>query len=400
MSLYETIFSLHDLALEDGRRYAKRRDAFDALLSSEGAHFLGIYGSRGVGKSIVLKQLADTIDGSVYISIDTLTDSDDVFDVVTTLNKTYKITTFLLDEVHFRESIDRDLKKIYDFLNVKVIFTSSVALSMLQSSHDLSRRVRLHTLYPFSFREYLYFKHDMTLEALSLADIYACKWTGEHMRGLMHFDTYLQGNNWPFALDDPMVRPLLENILTKIISHDISCVSDLKLSDLELMTKLVAFVGRSSIDGINYSTLAANLGITKYRATLYVELLCRAFVLVRLLPKGTNVLQEPKVMMTLGFRLLFQTLEAGIGAIREEVVVGHLLMGGFDVAYLKSTRGAKTPDFLVCEDGQDYVVEVGGRTKGRTQFKGVAVDKKLVFSHGLIDATGIRRPLGLCGYLA
>ena len=50
--------------------------------------------------------------------------------------------------------------------------------------------------------------------------------------------------------------------------------------------------------------------------------------------------------------------------------------------YAKSTRGAKTPDFLVTLDGRDYVIEVGGRGKGRTQFKGLDYDRKVVLFHG------------------
>jgi predicted AAA+ superfamily ATPase len=56
------------------------------------------------------------------------------------------------------------LKKVYDFLDVRVMFTSSVALALNQSSYDLSRRTVLRPLNPFSFREYLFFKHNLKLD--------------------------------------------------------------------------------------------------------------------------------------------------------------------------------------------------------------------------------------------
>jgi len=62
--------------------------------------------------------------------------------------------------------------------------------------------------------------------------------------------------------------------------------------------------------------------------------------------------------------------------------------------YLKSTRGSKTPDFLVRDDRGKIVLEVGGRGKGRSQFKGIKVDRKIVLSHGG-ETDGIRRPLFL-----
>ncbi len=68
-------------------------------------------------------------------------------------------------------------------------------------------------------------------------------------------------------------------------------------------------------------------------------------------------------------------------------------------SYLKSTRGKKTPDYLVELDGEKLVIEVGGRGKGREQFKGITVDKKLILAHGE-RTDGFYRPLLLLGYLA
>jgi hypothetical protein len=72
---------------------------------------------------------------------------------------------------------------------------------------------------------------------------------------------------------------------------------------------------------------------------------------------------------------------------------------GIELEYLKSTRGAKTPDYLIERDGERLAVEVGGRGKGREQFKGVEVDRKLVFAHSLVPE-GSRLPLFLLGFLA
>ena len=52
---------------------------------------------------------------------------------------------------------------------------------------------------------------------------------------------------------------------------------------------------------------------------------------------------------------------------------------GKEVFYLKSTLGKKTPDFLI-RDSEDIVFEIGGKGKGRSQFKGVSVKKKISFA--------------------
>jgi len=61
-------------------------------------------------------------------------------------------------------------------------------------------------------------------------------------------------------------------------------------------------------------------------------------------------------------------------------------------------RGQKTPDYII-RDRKDIVFEVGGKGKGRSQFKGVDVQKKIIFSDGY-DAVGARRPLFLAGLIS
>jgi predicted AAA+ superfamily ATPase len=81
------------------------------------------------------------------------------------------------------------------------------------------------------------------------------------------------------------------------------------MRDLDMIGKLLAFIGRSPIEGINYSSISQNLGITKYMAERFVALLERSFLLRRVLPAGTNVLREPKIFLEIdGTRTV---LEAG-----------------------------------------------------------------------------------------
>jgi hypothetical protein len=61
------------------------------------------------------------------------------------------------------------------------------------------------------------------------------------------------------------------------------------------------------------------------------------------------------------------------------------------------TRGTKTPDYLI-RDLEDIVFEVGGKSKGRSQFKGVGIKRKIIFADDF-GMTGIRRPLFLAGML-
>ena len=199
-------------------------------------------------------------------------------------------------------------------------------------------------------------------------------------------------------MEEPVPLELLKTILNTIIEKDIPAVSSLYVQEIESIKKVVRFIGNSAVDGISYSSLSRNCGITKYKAEAYTSLLEQASVLHRLFPKGTNVLKEPKILMTLPYRLLYRNKSDSIGALREDFFISSLRGADIPVHYLKNTRGGKTPDFAIDLDGQKIICEVGGKGKGRRQFKGFTCDKKIIFAQD--DTIGRDRlPLFLAGFL-
>ncbi len=392
------LLELHDLAKQEGRRYDRRRFLFSALDRERGRHFTGIVGARGTGKTVLLRQYALDHEEAFYLSADTLGPEDDAWDLIRTLNQHYGFRTVLLDEVHFLPNATALLKQLYDFAAIRVLFSSSVSLAMQASAHDLSRRVRLIHLYGFSFREYLAFTQGISLPVLDLEQIAAGRWQPEHLRAGRHFDHYLRGGLLPFSLEEPEPLDFLERILEKVIAHDIPSVERLMVDELESIRRVVRFVGRSAVDGINYSSLSRNLGITKYKAQQYVGHLENAFILHQVFPAGTHVLREPKVLMNPPYRLLYRDFEDAVGGLREDYFVETLKQAGIRFRYLKSTRGAKTPDFLIEDAPGKLAVEIGGPGKGRQQFKGIHIDRKIVFAHRPGPHKG-QLPLFLLGYL-
>ena len=391
------ILELNERAKEDGKNFPRTRQLFSRIQSEVGRHFIGIVGPRGVGKTVMLKQLALAQPNSFYLSADAAPGAD-IFQTARTLSEQYKVSILLIDEIHFCKTYAKDLKKIYDFLKLRVVFTSSVSLSLFDSAYDLSRRIVLRHLYPFSFREYLLFTKDIEIPELTLNDIIEGRWTADHMRYNYLFDEYLRGGLFPFSLEEPDCMPLLRNICSKVIRRDIPMVSNLRFDDIERIESTLEFIGKSGVDGINFSSISKNVGITKYKAALYVKLLAQAFILNPVYPKGTNVLKEPKVLMFLPFRLLYRDWSECVGAIREDFFAEMTSMKGYRFHYLKTKRGAKTPDFLIEQEDETMVVEIGGKGKGREQFKGIKVEKKLILSHSP-EVRGNKKPLSLLGFI-
>ncbi len=390
---------LDALARAEAMRFPVQRDALVEIRKEQGRRFIGIVGPRGVGKTVILKQLALETERSFYGSIDTFKDIG-LFDLAKVLLEKQGIRTLLLDEIHFRPGFDGELKKVFDFLpDVHVVFTSSVALALQRSAFDLSRRVRLIRLLPFSFREYVHFKEGVKLPRLTLDTVGRGDWTSEHARYGYLFDDYLKGGLFPFSLTEPDPLNVLRGILDTVLQRDIPNVAKVTYQEVDLIGKALTFIGRSAVDGINPTTISRNLGITRYKAIEYVDLLSKAFILIPVAPAGTNVLREPKILMQVPYRLLFGSWDDALGALREDFFATAMSMAGLPFHYLKSTTGRKTPDFLLTTESGDWVVEIGGPGKGRTQFKGVRVERKMVLAHDT-DARRNSKPLFMAGYLA
>lgn len=404
----EPFIELDRLAKEDGQKYVKRRFLYEEIIADQGRHFIGIVGPRGAGKTILLKQIALSRPDTFYLSLDTI--HEDVFETVKAIRENLNVKLFFLDEVHIRSGFEADLKKIYDFLDVRVIFTSSMALAMYQSVYDLSRRVILKTLYPFSLREYVFFKHAREAKSLTIDDIIEARFDRSMMDNGVFFAEYVRGGLMPFALHEAAPLTLLKNILETVIYKDIARVSKTSMAELDIITKMLSFIGRSGIDGINDSSLSKNLGITKYKAGQYTAFLEQAFILQRVMPEGTGVLKEPKIVMALPYRLLYRSYEEAVGGLREDFFVEAVKSAGLDVRYLKSTRGSKTPDYVIGglpvsipgegQAGRQRVVfEIGGKAKGRQQFKGFTAGHKIILADGY-ETKGFKRPLFLFGLLS
>ena len=74
-----------------------------------------------------------------------------------------------------------------------------------------------------------------------------------------------------------------------------------------------------------------------------------------------------------------------------------LALSGTHTDYLKGTRGQKTPDYVIVINNTPIILEVGGKHKGRQQFKGISIKTKLILSHS-DQITPDKCPLFLLGF--
>ena len=120
--------------------------------------------------------------------------------------------------------------------------------------------------------------------------------------------------------------------------------------------------------------------------------------MMRLFPHGTNLLREPKILLMPPLRCLHHPLDKARRGLREDFVALAMRQAGIPLDYLKGTRGQKTPDFHFKHAGESIVLEVGGKKKGRSQFKGTQADRKIVLGESTAMGRD-HRPLHLLGFL-
>lgn len=82
-----------------------------------------------------------------------------------------------LDEVHKYEGWSREIKNIYDgFPELKIVFTGSSLLNILNAEADLSRRCVSYDMQGLSFREYLSIKENIHCPSCRWRIFYSTNW--------------------------------------------------------------------------------------------------------------------------------------------------------------------------------------------------------------------------------
>ncbi|WP_235606525.1 AAA family ATPase [Campylobacter sputorum] len=121
-----------------------------------------------MGKTTALAQLTSKNKGSLYLSLDNMEFSNDI----TTIIEEFVLNGgkyLYLDEIHKDKDISGVLKFAYDnFKDLNIVATSSSALEILKSSHDLSRRAIIYKMHGMSFREYLRLFYGINIIPFSL----------------------------------------------------------------------------------------------------------------------------------------------------------------------------------------------------------------------------------------
>ena len=377
-----------------------KRYIFDSLYNSP-AKITAIYGSRGIGKTTTLMQMLQSSSvpssAKLYISCDHAMFQDvSLFDFVDEFSKRGG-ELICIDEVHEAKNFEKELKSIYDFLDIKVYFTGSSALHL--TNPDFARRYSMYHLYPLSLREYLELTHTISLKNYTLEEIFSNHENIAHeiiislpnKKILKFYDEFLKVGSYPFYFEDKSkyVDRIIETINT-ILHTDLSKIFSIQPDKIDTLKKLLLTVCVSKPLEFSIDKLAATVGITKTTLYKYIQYLDDAELLKQITHEGKRFAALRKSdKLYLANTNLFEALcvNQDIGTLRETYFASN-------VSSKHKLHYVDNGDFLIDEK---YTVEIGGANKGFKQIKNVP--NSYVVSDDIEIGFGNKIPLWLFGFL-
>jgi len=356
---FKDILSLTPL---DFKRYIYNEIAWDDRM-------IGIVGPRGVGKTTLLLQyIKENLDVNETLYVQ----ADDIYFANHTLIELAEEFSknrgkyLFVDEIHKYPGWSQALKSIYDYLpEMKIVFTGSSILDILKGSADLSRRALMFKLQGLSFREYLYFFHNISVERYSLEDIIAHKTDNFPVRHpLPLFKDYLHRGYYPFGVNDTMFLQRLNQVIIQTLETDIPIYANMNVSTSRKLGKLLKIISQSVPFKPNFSKIGAMLESSRNVIDdncYYMEL---AGLIMQLRDKGAGIGQLGKVdkIYLNNTNLIFALAEqqSDIGNIRETVFFNQM-------SVLNEVFRSERADFNI----NNMTFEVGGKSKNQEQILGM-----------------------------
>ena len=378
------------------------RFLFDIIIKNN-SKFSGIYGSRGVGKTTLLLQIANALelesDEILYISCDhPLLAGVSLFELAQEYSK-YGGKCILIDEVHEAINFEQELKSIYDFLDIKILFSGSSAIKLTNPS--FTRRYSMYHLPILSFKEYLelslninkpfqsYSFEELTKNHINIANTILKQLGNEKI--LKHFEQYLKIGAYPFYFENKQnyTQMVLDTINT-ILYADLGSIYNISGEKITVLRKLLTSICVSNPLELSIEALSQKIGTSKVTLYKYIELLHKAELLRHIVYEGKRFksLQKPDKLY-LANTTLFSSLcmEPKIGTIRESFFASQ-------VSVNSSIYYVDKGDFLVNEK---YTIEIGGKNKDFSQIKGI--ENSFVLADDIEIGFGNKIPLWLMGFL-
>jgi predicted AAA+ superfamily ATPase len=363
---------------------------------------IGIKGPRGVGKTTLLlqylKKKDPTISGQfLYASLDHVWFLENtLYDLASDFQKQGgKILA--LDEVHRYPNWSQELKNIYDdFSDLKVVFTGSSLLQILNARADLSRRALVFQMQGLSFREFLCLETKQNYKSYSISDILEDHTTIasevlKKVKPFAYFDEYLLSGYYPFYLQSrKFYHEKIAEVINMILEIELPLLRNTDVSYARKLKQLLLVLSESVPFVPNFSKLAERLGLNRKTLLLYIDYLHDA-QLVKTLhkeAKGITRFQKPDKLLPDNTNIPYAlSKKVNKGTLRETFFVNQ-------VGYQHDVKYPEKGDYKI---NDRYVVEIGGKGKNAAQISNI--DQSYLVIDDIEIGYANKIPLWLFGFL-
>lgn len=367
------------------------------------ARLIGIKGARGIGKTTLLLQYmklnySDNWQESLYVSLDsfsfrgkTLIGLADEF----VLNGGKYL---FLDEVHKYDNWAQELKNIYDdHAELKVVFTGSSLLEILNSRADLSRRAIVYHMQGLSFREFLEMETSQKFDTFTLEDILTnhikianlinCK-----IKPFRYFESYLKQGYYPFYKEDKdLYEQRLEEVINMMLEIELPLLRGVDIGLVSKIKQVLAIISESVPFTPNVTHLSQKMTVHRTTLMTYLHYLEEVGLTTNLQKeaKGSVKLQKPAKIYLENTNLMFvlSPSNANTGNARETFFANQ-------VGYKNKLNYHEKTDFLV---NNVYAFEIGGKDKTNKQI--VGIENSFIVADGIEYGYQNKIPLWLFGFL-
>ena len=364
---------------------------------------VSIRGSRGVGKTTLMRQYIKQKYGvnagealycvmdSMYFTSHTLMEVAERFHLMGGKH-------LFLDEVHKYPTWSKELKEIIDLWpDMKITFTGSSLLQILNADADLSRMVLSYDMAGLSFREYLRFYKNIELPVHTLKEVLedadaVCDEVCKVCHPQPLFEEYLRAGYYPFYDgDEQEYYSRIENVVSFIIDQEMTQLCGVDPAYTRKLKAMMLFLANNVPYDVNIAKLASYLELNKNTVLSYLSSMQKAELLHLLYADNKSVtkMQKPdKIYVHNPNMLCALSSNLNVGTLRECFVVNQLSVD-HTVEYGK-TQG----DFLI--DGK-ITVEVGGQDKSFDQI--ADIPNSYILADSMEFPIGKKLPLWVVGLL-
>ena len=303
-----------------------------------------------------------------------------------------------LDEVHKYPNWAQEIKNIYDdYPELKIVFTGSSLLEILNARADLSRRAIMYTMQGLSYREFLNLVLEIELPIFSFQDIISnhieiAQQINSQIKPLQHFESYLKIGYYPFFQENKQLyHQRIEEVINLILEIEMTLLRKVDIAYVIKLKQLLQIIAESVPFMPNVKKLSERIGINRNTLVSYLFFLQEAHLTKNLYKdaKGITQLQKPSkiYLENTNLQFTFSNANSNVGNLRETFFINQ-------VNYKHQVEYVDKGDFLI---DRKYTFEIGGSNKTTKQIK--HIENSYLVLDNLEYGNSNKIPLWLFGFL-